>query len=313
MRTLAVGIALVFLCTAQAASTASSELRNVRRGSHQLSADISVDVTSLSNATAANGTLQFNAVYPPGPARNTIVVENCGRNEQDINDMLFKVIGALKFARQDALENGKASYHGFNALFKNNKRTRDVVIHLLQMMTNMEGLPGLWPEPNVKSHPRFACVDVNTVKDYDYLELGYDPWVKCHSRAVQSTSLRSFYADGTSYIFLCPAFLDLAVESKYSYCPWIRENQFIGFQTLFNQRYQLYRVIYQLSRFYLGKHALDGTSNPREMFNWNDCVFDLNPFQSILNPTNLELYVASKSSPHAYRIGLASNMCANYA
>ena len=54
-------------------------------------------------------------------------------------------------------------------------------------------------------------------------------------------------------------------------------------------------MIYELNRFYLGAHSLDATSDPPEQLDWNSCVSKLDMIQSIINPTNLELYVARKS------------------
>lgn len=77
-------------------------------------------------------------------------------------------------------------------------------------------------------------------------------------------------------------------------CPFISNNEFIGSQQYFHQRFQVYRIVYELARFHLGRHALDATSSPAEVFDWNKCVTGLNSLESVINPTNLELYVACR-------------------
>lgn len=60
-------------------------------------------------------------------------------------------------------------------------------------------------------------------------------------------------------------------------CPWVSaiRNWFDGNQYAFHQCYQIFSVIYALTRFYLGHNALDDKSDPREQFDWNVCVFIL--------------------------------------
>ena len=103
-------------------------------------------------------------------------------------------------------------------------------------------------------------------------------------------TLKSFR--GTAYIFLCPAFfLQLPITEKR--CPAIRNNIFTGSAGAFYQDYDTYTLLYYLIRFYLGHEALDDTTRPKERLNWNECVA-FNLLDSVLNPTNLQIYVASK-------------------
>lgn len=68
----------------------------------------------------------------------------------------------------------------------------------------------------------------------------------------------------------------------------------VGNRWDFYRRYQTYNIIYALARLYLGRNALDASSDPREVFDWNKCVSDLNTVESVINPTNMELYIACK-------------------
>lgn len=177
-------------------------------------------------------------------------------------------------------------------MFKSNEAKHTVRVLLQHMFLNT-GLLGLRPTPGQISHPQFACVDTQAAKKFAYLELGYDPFIKCYTEA---RSQRSFYALGTSYIFLCDFFFHLESRPTEDHCPTTYNNRFAGSQRFFHQKYQLYRLVYELARFYLGGNALDAKSNPIEKFDWNDCVFKLNMLDSVLNPTNMELYIACESS-----------------
>lgn len=127
---------------------------------------------------------------------------------------------------------------------------------------------------------------------YGYLNLGYDPWHKCLVGGPRSTPLQAFYAEDTIYTFLCPAFFVQPQVSTF-HCPSITDNTFSGDPGLFYRNYQTYILLYQLIRFYLGDNALTSRSDPREQLDWNDCV-RLDTLNSILNPTNLQIYTACK-------------------
>ena len=104
--------------------------------------------------------------------------------------------------------------------------------------------------------------------------------------------LSTFYAQGTAYIFICPSFFLLTPKPTTRLCPKVTANRFEGSQGDLHQKYQTYSLVYDLIRFYLGKNALDARSTPPEEFDWNRCVFNLDEIESVLNPTNLELFIA---------------------
>ena len=76
-------------------------------------------------------------------------------------------------------------------------------------------------------------------------------------------------------------------------CPWVTNNRFSGDSYLFYRNYQTYILLYQLIRFYLGDNALTSHTDPTEELDWNDCV-RLNTLTSVINPTNLQIYIACK-------------------
>lgn len=62
----------------------------------------------------------------------------------------------------------------------------------------------------------------------------------------------------------------------------------------FYRDYQEYTILYQLIRFYLGKEALGRYTEPKEEFDWNECVH-LDTVESVSNPTNLQIYITCES------------------
>lgn len=106
--------------------------------------------------------------------------------------------------------------------------------------------------------------------------------------------MQAFYAEGTIYTFLCPAFFVQPQVSTQNNCPSVTHNMFWGNSGKVYRNYQTYILLYQLIRFYLGDNALTDQSDPKEQLDWNVCV-DLDTLHSVLNPTNLQIYVACKS------------------
>lgn len=58
--------------------------------------------------------------------------------------------------------------------------------------------------------------------------------------------------------------------------------------------YQSYVLIHEIMHFYLQTHSLSGTTIPPEQYSLNGCV-GLSPLHSLHNPTNFQIYMASKS------------------
>ncbi len=230
------------------------------------------------------------------------MVENCGSRQRAIQFMLFDTVTAVGLALQDA-HDGDVSRHGFRAMFKSEDAV-ETVISILSHMYTMHGRFHLEPERQSLLRPRFACVDMSTSKKYEYLELGYDPWLRCNTAAFENPPRHAFYAKGTAYIFLCGSFFGLQerpISASPRDCPTVSRNRFIGNEDVFERRYQIFDIIEPLNRFYLGDNALDAESDPKEAFDWNDYVFNFNGIESILNPTNLKLYIACKSALQAYK------------
>ena len=227
--------------------------------------------------------------------RQSFVIENCGDHQNYMKYILLNVMDILAPALED-VRNGDKSQYGFLAMFKSNDAV-PTILNLLRHMYLFIGLPGLRPTPSQFSQPRFACVDSNAARMFANLRLGYDPMSRCSDATVSTTLERSFYADNTVYIFICPSFFSLRPKPDSGVCPNVMRNQFVGSQNDFHQGYQVYTMIYGLIRFYLGQNALDEESNPREVFDWNACVFNLNLLESVINPTNLEIYVACEFFP----------------
>ena len=199
---------------------------------------------------------------------------------------------SLTEAQADAPDG--TSSPAFLAMFKSDTVVGTVKL-LLQHIVNMRELPGLEPSPDALLRPRFACAEPSSLRKYEYLKLGYDPWKRC-LETLHEMSTISFYARGTAYIFLCPSFFMVPLKPRIDICPTVDKNQFEGIQKLL-QRFQIYSLADSLVRFYLGRNALDDKSVPREIFDWNQCVFNLNGIESVINPTNMRLFITRMYSP----------------
>ena len=182
----------------------------------------------------------------------------------------------------------------FGAMFKSNIAVPTVTQMLRHILALFE-VPGLRPTPATTLGPHFACVNFDSSKIYESLNLGYDPLQRCLASS-RGVTVKSFYAEGTAYIFICPVFFFLTPKPTSRICPKVSANRFQGSQRDLHQSFQTFALLYNLIRFYLGKNALDSYSLPPEEFDWNRCVFNLNVIESIVNPTNLELYIACTST-----------------
>ena len=222
---------------------------------------------------------------------NDFIVENCGDRTFDIHDRVAQTKGLAKLALADARD-GTASDFGFTAMFKKDK-AQETVVTILDHIYNFRGKANLRPRPATISSPRLSCVTEDSAKLYDYLNLAYDPWHRCLVAGPRSSPTQAFYAEDTIYTFLCPAFFVQPRISIANHCPILVANRFSGDPGIFYQNYQTYIMLYQLIRFYLGHNALTSYTDPKEQLDWNDCV-QLNMLDSVLNPTNLQIYVACK-------------------
>ena len=175
-------------------------------------------------------------------------------------------------------------------MFKN-EAALPTVTAVLEYIYHSKGIAGLRPRPGTPSPPRLSCATEESAQIYKHLNLGYDPWQKCLAGGPDSGPVQAFYAEGTAYIFLCPAFFIQPSMSKHKYCPFVMNNEFYGDPAIFYQKYQTYILLYQLVRFYLGRNALADDTTPREQLDWNNCV-GLDTVASVLNPTNFQVYIA---------------------
>ena len=201
-------------------------------------------------------------------------------------------------ARSDA-HLGPISPHGFRAMFKSRDAIDSVGV-ILESIYVLKTKSGLKPSPDSQLEPRFACATEDMEGEYDFLNLGYDPWERCLRRSPEGVFPAAFYAEGTAYTFLCPPFNLQAPRPSTSHCPTVdvdTDNRFRGDQNLFAQKYQVYTLLFQLVRFYIGSWALNPYTVPPEQLDWNDCVFKLNSYDSTRNPTNFEIYTARKLLP----------------
>lgn len=257
---------------------------------------ISPNLLNISS-TSYTSILPFTNINTTRGTETGIVIENCGSHERDLQYLILETIRTIDYAHEDTLRYGDGSDHGFQAMFKSSEATR-TVLTILSYMRSMNGLLGLRPAPKAILCPRFACVDEGSNKKYEYLKLGFDPQEQCNSIARNERPMHGFYAQGTAYVFLCESFWDLQSwpqDLDDRSCPGLVGNRFHGDQDRFHRRYRLFEFVNLMDRFYLGRNVLDAKSIPREVFKWDDCVFKVgDEIESVLNPTNLELYVACK-------------------
>ena len=190
---------------------------------------------------------------------------------------------------------GTDSRYGFNAMFKTGRAVGPVV-HYLSSIRDYTGSIDLKPQPLKATPPRFVCVSPDTRRIYTNIGLDYDPWLRCQNPVPGGPPRNAFYADGTAYIFICPRFLTQPLEPLPSVdsCPTVINNKYVGDSKNFHKNYQVYTILYELIRFYLGVSALNPNSDPKEVFDWNVCL-RYGPDVSWRNPTNLLLYIACES------------------
>ena len=218
------------------------------------------------------------------------VTENCGYSTFRVRTLFNEANKLVRVALIDAKKYDVDSEYGFEAMFKQ-REALPTVAAVLDDIYNYKGKPNLKPYPDRLSSPLLSCVTEKSAEIYGHLKLDYDPWRKCQVGGPDSTPLQAFYAKGTAYIFLCPTLFVQPPTTTSQHCPSLKNNKFSGDAGSFYQIYQTYTLLYHLIRFYLGRNALDDTTVPKEQFDWNRCV-GLGLLDSVLNPTNLQIYIA---------------------
>jgi len=196
---------------------------------------------------------------------------------------------------------GTDSHHGFRSMFKSDS-AKTAIEAVLEGVYYYKVKQGLRPETNIPKAPRISCVTPDSAQIHKSLDLGYDPWQRCWGGAPERTPIPAFYADGTAYLFLCPALFAMEETINEAHCPEVTDNEFTGNPDGFYRNYQTYTLIYYLLRFYLGDNALDRYSDPSEQLDWNGCVRlgSKLVLDSVRNPTSLQLYIACKAFTLAY-------------
>ena len=179
----------------------------------------------------------------------------------------------------------------YRAMFKRDSVQSQVALHFQQIL-EYQGSIGLKPTPFQVTAPRVACAAPDSIKTYRNLKLGYDPWRRC-AAAPHGPPNELFYADGTAYIFICPSFFQKPLAPFGSKCPDVIANLFTGDEMLFYGAYQVYMLLYIFVRWYLKALALNLSSSPVEVFEWNQCI-NYVAFFSSRNPTNYVLYAACR-------------------
>ena len=227
---------------------------------------------------------------------NTII-EGCGGYVDGINGLIRQAKGGALVGASDA-HWGTTSRYGYLSMFKKDESIWRVT-NIYNSIIESKKLPGLIPNPENPKSPHFACATGNSQYLVRKLNLNYDPRERCRWGGPQSTSINTFYAEGTAYIFLCPSFFKLQRQADRPHCPAVHEDRFAGDPKIFYKRYQIYTLFYELVRFYLGRDALSDHSDPHEELDWNNCV-RLGVEASVRNPTNYQIYVACKAIPFIF-------------
>ena len=214
-------------------------------------------------------------------------IENCRAYFPHLTEVIDSALAAVRPALDD-VKLGEASRHGFRALFKYHG-AREYVAEMLKAISTMRPQRALEPWPLLPTQPQFSCVIRNSKNLYPFLEI--DPWQLC-----SFSPLAAFYAPESSFIFLCPRFFSypgIPTDLSGRNCPGVQDNQWVhNSRNLYN--YQTYILLHEMVHFYLQSHSLSGTTIPPEQYGIDGCVA-LDPLHSLHNPTNYQVYVASKS------------------
>lgn len=179
----------------------------------------------------------------------------------------------------------------YRAMFKSNT-VKSMVARRYHQIHDYQGTIGLNPTPVRVTAPRLACAAQDSARAYRNLKLGYNPWQRC-TAAPQGPPTELFYAKGTAYIFICPTFFQKPLAPFGSKCPDVTANLFTGDEMLFYGNYQAYLLLYAFVRWYLQTLALDTSSIPMEVFDWNWCI-NYSDLSSTKNPLNYVLFAACR-------------------
>ena len=149
-------------------------------------------------------------------------------------------------------------------------------------------MTGLKPDRDILQQPHLACVTPGSAKKFAWLGLGFDPWAVCKSDPYP----RTFLAPYTSYIFLCPGYFSITPQGMTDTCPMVADNRFLGSESDFYLDSQLYQIFLQLYKLYLRGQELR-----RPGLDWNECILNLTPRESVLSPQNVALWTFCEISP----------------
>ncbi len=227
-------------------------------------------------------------------------IEHCDLPGQieSVERAFFVAQAAAVLAKYDA-SRGMQSPFGFKALFKSQSAIHPVT-GKLDNIYQYSSMKGLRPNRKGPTSPRFVCVTQDTAAYYQDLHLRFDLWQRCLRLQPGPRPSQAFYADGTAYIFICPSFFDQAVMPPVSRgssaCPTVVDNRFVINEdaNVFYKDYQIYTLLYEMLRFYLGRDGLGPNSHPKEVFDWNLSIRYSTP-ASILNSPSILFYIASRS------------------
>ena len=215
-------------------------------------------------------------------------IENCRAYFPQLINVIDSALAAVGPALQD-VRLGQTSTHGFRALFKYHG-AKDYVENILRSIATLRPKHGLEPWPLLRTKPQFSCVIRNSKSLYPFVD--FDPWQIC-----SFSGQAAFYASESSFIFLCPRFFSypaIPTDLTGRNCPGVRDNQWVpNGRNLYD--YQTYIILHELVHFYLQSHSLSGITLPPEQYFLDGCVA-LDPLQSLHNPTNYQVYVASMSA-----------------
>lgn len=185
----------------------------------------------------------------------------------------------------NAAKKGVSDPHGFRAWFKSNAAIAPVVT-MLENVRTLKPVRLLKPNRFRPSQPEFICVTPNTVHRYPALRS--DPEKVC-----AEIGGFSFWLRGFKWIFLCEKYFTLKVAPvgpPTKFCPRVIDNTFERKGDPL-ATYQHYVLIHEMVHFYLGQSSLGWNTNPKEMYQLNQCV-NMTAKDSLRSPMHWQYFVA---------------------